>query len=309
MKSKLFAKLKREYSPLGLGDDVLMSRAESLAALGLVTDDNIDAVVAVQRNDLEAMQARTDKRVTDAIEKERKKQEEETRRKEADAKKAAEEAAAKKAAEEAEARKAAEEAEALKKEKQKKDAEEADEAAKREAELARLKESGVADNVLEYLKSLHSKTDADRKAEVENALKREAELDKRLQAILAAAQLQQEQNLKALEALTAQHTTLKADYDTLKAENEAAKLAKAANERRNFIESKARELGVPQWRIDEGFKLEDNASDETITEALSKVANNIRTGMLPGSAKMAYPASDTKPTSDEIAAFAKSIVK
>lgn len=80
MKAKIFAKLKQEYSSLGLGDEYLMSKAESLAATGLVTDDNIDAVVACQRKELEGLQKANDKRVTDALEKERKKHEEETRK-------------------------------------------------------------------------------------------------------------------------------------------------------------------------------------------------------------------------------------
>ena len=52
MKAKIFAKLKQEYSSLGLGDEYLMSKADSLAATGLVTDDNIDAVVACQRKEI-----------------------------------------------------------------------------------------------------------------------------------------------------------------------------------------------------------------------------------------------------------------
>lgn len=96
MKAKIFAKLKQEYSSLGLGDEYLMSKAESLAATGLVTDDNIDAVVACQRKELEGLQKANDKRVTDALEKERKKHEEETRKKEQEA-----EEARKKAEEEA----------------------------------------------------------------------------------------------------------------------------------------------------------------------------------------------------------------
>lgn len=69
MKAKIFAKLKQEYSSLGLGDEYLMSKADSLAATGLVTDDNIDAVVACQRKELEGLQKANDKRVTDALEK------------------------------------------------------------------------------------------------------------------------------------------------------------------------------------------------------------------------------------------------
>ena len=48
---------------------MLQARAESLEATGLVTDDNIDLVVASQRKDLELMQSNTDRRVADALKK------------------------------------------------------------------------------------------------------------------------------------------------------------------------------------------------------------------------------------------------
>lgn len=45
MKEKIFQKLKQEFSHLGLGDVVLQAHADSLAAIGLVTDENIDTVI------------------------------------------------------------------------------------------------------------------------------------------------------------------------------------------------------------------------------------------------------------------------
>ena len=49
MKEKIYAKLKQAYSSLGLGDEVLQAHAESLANLGFVTDENLDAVVGGQK--------------------------------------------------------------------------------------------------------------------------------------------------------------------------------------------------------------------------------------------------------------------
>lgn len=305
MKAKIFAKLKQEYSYLGLGDEVLMSRAESLAALGLVTDENLDAVVAVQRGDLEAFQSRADKRVTDALEKERKKFEEENKKKAEEKLKAEEEA--KKAAEEAKRAKEAEEAKRLAEDEEAKKQAEAE--AKRQAELEKLKKDGLSDSVLAYLNELNSKAVEERKKADENKRSQEAELESRLAKMLADAQKRNEEFALALKSITDNHTALKNDYDSLKAENDAAKAAKAKSERDNFILSKAKELGVPQWRIDEGFKLADDATEQNISDTLTTIANNVRTAMLPGSSNIIAPSNGTKPTAEEIKELANSIVK
>ena len=105
MKDKIFQLLKQEYKSLGLGDEVLQAHAEMLDKMGLVTDDNIETVVASQKSFLESLQKDNDRRVTDA----KKKFEEAQKAKEDAERKAAEEEAKKKADEEA--KKAAEEAE------------------------------------------------------------------------------------------------------------------------------------------------------------------------------------------------------
>ena len=76
MKDKIFQALKQDYPQLGLGDEVLMARAEALAATGLVTDENLKTVVASQKANLEALQKSNDKRVADALAKARKEAEE-----------------------------------------------------------------------------------------------------------------------------------------------------------------------------------------------------------------------------------------
>ena len=89
MKEKIFQKLKQEFSHLGLGDVILQAHAESLSAIGLVTDENIDTVISAQKGFLENLQKTSDKRVTDAVSKAK-----------ADAKKELETEEAKKKAEE-----------------------------------------------------------------------------------------------------------------------------------------------------------------------------------------------------------------
>jgi hypothetical protein len=69
MKNQLFSKLKQAYASLGLGDDFLQAQADSLAAMGLVTEENIESVVLSQKAFLESVQKTNDKRVTDAVKK------------------------------------------------------------------------------------------------------------------------------------------------------------------------------------------------------------------------------------------------
>nr|DAU82789.1 MAG TPA: hypothetical protein [Caudoviricetes sp.] len=248
MKAKIFAKLKQEYSSLGLGDEYLMSKADSLAATGLVTDDNIDAVVACQRKELEGLQKANDKRVTDALEKERKKHEEETRKKEQEAE---------------EARR------------------------KAEAEAAAKKKGEHTDPV----------TDPGMEA-----------LRKQVEELTAAGKKRDEEYAANLKTLTESRDSLGKQVKDLVDKNAAAEAAAAKAARNAMILAKAKELGVPQWRIDEGFTIAEDASDEVITETLTKVANNINTNILPGS-RGGFPLAGNEPTKEDFASIAASLVK
>ncbi len=245
MKAKIFAKLKQEYSSLGLGDEYLMSKAESLAATGLVTDDNIDAVVACQRKELEGLQKANDKRVTDALEKERKKHEEETRKKEQEAE---------------EARKKAEE---------------------------------------------EAKKKGDPKPQPDNDI---ASVMKRMEEMEEANKQREAQYTATIKTLTDKNTELGKTVKELSDKNAEAEAAAAKAARTAMIQAKAKELGVPDWRIEEGFNLAEDATEEVITEKLTQVANNINTNLLPGT-KNIFPLSGNDPTKEELASMAASIVK
>lgn len=247
MKAKIFAKLKQEYSSLGLGDEYLMSKAESLAATGLVTDDNIDAVVACQRKELEGLQKANDKRVTDALEKERKKREEETRKKEQEAE---------------EARRKAEE------------------------ESKRKEKPGETTPPTGDYESLC----------------------KKMEEMVASNKKRDEEHAALIKSLTDKNAELGKTVKDLTDKNAAAEAAQAKAARIAMIQAKAKELGVPQWRIEEGFNLAEDATDEVITETLTKVANNINTNLLPGT-KNIFPMSGNEPTKEEIASMAASLVK
>ena len=209
MKSKLFGKLKQAYASLGLGDEFLQAQADSLAAMGLVTEENIDSVVQSQKAFLESVQKTNDKRVTDAV------------------KKANDTAAAK--------------------------------AAELQKQLDELKKtpppppstSPVGDD---------------------------------FQAKFAAAQAPMLDTLKALQE----------QVKTLQDEKKVFESKQAAAERQEKILAKAKELQIPQYRIDEGFNISDTATEEEIGTYLTKVAGNIKTNSLPTNSHFAMVGTDYK---------------
>lgn len=216
MKEKIFQKLKQGYSHLGLGDDVLQAHAESLAAIGLVTDENIDNVVNAQKAFLEGLQKNYDTRVTSATAK-------------------------------------------------------AKEAVKKEFE---------------------EKEEQERK-------KKEKEMPDWYLAEKAA-------NDKMLKELSESNKSMKDAYDAMKAENDKLKAKEAEEARKNLIISKAKELGIPQYRIDEGFAIATDADEAKIGEYLTKVANNTKIMSLPGS-RDTFPLANNQPSKEDVTAIAKSM--
>ena len=95
-------------------------------------------------------------------------------------------------------------------------------------------------------------------------------------------------------------------FEAIKKENEAFKLEKASAERKNLILSKAKELGIPEYRIKEGFSIADDADEATISDYLTTVSNNIKANSLPSN-KEAFPMSTTLKKED-IDAVAKGLV-
>lgn len=268
MKDKIFQLLKQEYKSLGLGDEVLQAHAEMLDKMGLVTDDNIETVVASQKSFLESLQKDNDRRVTDA----KKKFEE-----------------AQKAKEDAE-RKAAEE----------------------EAEKKRLEELAKKNEMPEYLKKYFEEQAAEKKAS-EEARSEEREEFKKLVETLTQKNTEQAKTYN--EQMEEQSKTIKELQETIqkqteeaKAKEEAAAKAKAKADHDAKILSKAKKLGIPDSRIDEGFNLSDDATDEAIDTYLSKVANNYKALLQPqfgGS----YRASEGEPTKEDVDNVAASLVQ
>lgn len=279
MKEKIFQLLKQEYKSLGLGDEVLQAHAEMLDKMGLVTDDNIETVVASQKDFLESLQKDNDRRVTDA----KKKFEEAQKAKEDAERKAAEEEA------EEEAKKAAE-----------------------EAERKRLEELAKRNEMPDYLKKYFEEQAAEKKASDEARTKEREEFKKLVETL---TQKNTDQAKTYNEQMEAQSKTIKELQETIqkqaeeaKAKEEAAAKAKAKADHDAKILSKAKELGIPESRINEGFTLSDDATDEAIETYLSKVANNYKALQQPqfgGS----YRASEGEPTKEDVDNVAASLVQ
>lgn len=274
MKDKIFQLLKQEYKSLGLGDEVLQAHAEMLDKMGLVTDDNIETVVASQKSFLESLQKDNDRRVTDA-----KKKFEEAQKAKEEAKKKADE----------EAKKAAE-----------------------EAEKKRLEELAKKNEMPDYLKKYFEEQAAEKKASDEARTKEREEFKKLVETL---TQKNTDQAKTYNEQMEAQSKTIKELQETIqkqaeeaKAKEEAAAKAKAKADHDAKILSKAKELGIPESRINEGFTLSDDATDETIETYLSKVANNYKALQQPqfgGS----YRASEGEPTKEDVDNVAASLVQ
>lgn len=138
----------------------------------------------------------------------------------------------------------------------------------------------------EYLKAFRKELEEKEKL----AADREAALGKRIDDLLKA------------------NETQGAALSTLQKENEAmkAKAAKAAREA--LINNTAKELGIPSWRIDEGFVLADDADESAIKETLGKVANNLKVNTMQGSGGFVLDDS-RKVTDEEAAAIADRLMK
>ena len=306
MKDKIFQKLKTKYSSLGLGDEILQAHAGMLASTGFVTDDNVDSIVDGQKGFLEDLQKANDKRATEAAEtakkNARKEFDEEQAKKEAAAK-AAEEEAKKKAAEEEAARKAAEEA------KKKADEEAAAKAAKEEEERKKLEEMKKNKEIPEYAKQMQEeylkklqeereKADSDRKAFME--------------MLEQMKKSNEESNKKLSEELSKQTEANKTLTDTItamKSENDKMKEEARKKERQEGIINKAKELGIPMKRIEEGFAITDDMDDDAITNHLNVIAANCKAMALDKRQAYGMEIDKGEASEEELKAVAGALVK
>ncbi len=89
-------------------------------------------------------------------------------------------------------------------------------------------------------------------------------------------------------------------YNTLKRESDTLKAEKQRTERQSLITAKAKELGIPEWRMKEGFVISDDADEKAISDYLAGVQKNIVTAGLEGKSQ-GFPLSTTEERGKELA--------
>lgn len=294
MKDKILAALKQEYAHLGLGENLLSAQAETLASLGFVNDENLDAVVKAQETSLRAIQQSNDKRVADALAKvnanstkEKENLQKTAEEQQAELLRQLDELKAKSEQQTSELQKQADELK-QKQELQKKLDDLTKKAAKQNADFEKKKA-----DLLALLNGTQTEPQAEPQQAPAAAPKEpaktepaqpfdeakfrksiEEEWSKRLEAVVSSYGKQMTQFQSVNQNLAEQ-------VQALVKENTDFKAAQAAENRKNFILNKAHELGIPDWRINEGFSIANDANEEAITNTLTTVSNNIRANVLP----------------------------
>lgn len=188
----------------------------------------------------------------------------------------------------------------------------AEQQAKEEAEKKRLEELAKQNEMPEYLKKyFEEQSKKDKEREDAHNLERE-EYKKLVSELKEFNQKQQDAYTKQIkeqgDTITELKDTLKKQQEEAKAEKEALAREKAIADHKAKIVSKAKELGIPQSRIDEGFIIADDADDETINNVLTKVSNNCKTLMQPSFGSGFHANLDEKATDKEIDDVADSLV-
>lgn len=89
------------------------------------------------------------------------------------------------------------------------------------------------------------------------------------------------QQESTLREVLAKNKELEDALTDVKNENEKFRVDAGKARRRSFIDSEAKRLGVPSWRVDEGFSITDDMDEKAITEYISRVANNVKVNTLP----------------------------
>ena len=142
----------------------------------------------------------------------------------------------------------------------------------------------------DYLKKYFEEQAAEKKASDEARAKEREEFKKLVETL---TQKNTDQAKTYNEQMEAQSKTIKELQETIQKQAE---------------EAKAKELGIPESRINEGFTLSDDATDEAIETYLSKVANNYKALQQPqfgGS----YRAIEGEPTKEDVDNVAASLVQ
>lgn len=165
--------------------------------------------------------------------------------------------------------------------------------------LQRMEDSRVASALKKAKEEAEKKAaeEAEKKAKEEAARKAAEDVTKtkeklndstgltpELKAFLEGIKTQMDEQKKTYEK---QVLSLSESLKSLKDQNEKDAAAKAKAERRTMILNKAKELGIPQSRIDEGFVIADDADETAIASYLGTVKRNIDANKLPSDNRFA----------------------
>ena len=112
--------------------------------------------------------------------------------------------------------------------------------------------------------------------------------------------------LTQLKALQDQNKELLDGYNAIKKENEQAKALAIQKAHDEFVLSEAKRLGIPQYRIDEGFTIANDAKESEITDYLTRVSTNIKSNSVPVSGGYQLATGDV--SKEEVMDMAKLLV-
>lgn len=112
---------------------------------------------------------------------------------------------------------------------------------------------------------------------------------------------------KRFEEFSKKESEREKEFNALKEKYEALEKEKAESARTSTILSKAKELGIPDWRIKEGFAISADADEAAINSHLTTVATNLKTANLPSN-RMGHVLDDGKPSKEQISNIADSLI-
>lgn len=112
---------------------------------------------------------------------------------------------------------------------------------------------------------------------------------------------------KRFEEFSKKEVEREKEFNALKEKYEALEKEKTEASRANTIMSKAKELGIPDWRIKEGFAISADAGEAAINSHLTTVATNLKTANLPNN-RMGHILDDGKPSKEQISDIADSLI-
>lgn len=163
--------------------------------------------------------------------------------------------------------------------------------------------------VAEAIASANAKSKKDSEAEIKRLTEELAALKgaKQVEGMPDWYKTEKEASEKQMKELLETNKKLMEGLTGLQSENKAMKEAAAQKARMDSIIAKAKELGIPQYRIDEGFMIAPDADESAITEVLTKVSNNIKAQSLPNRGGAFTMDMVEKPADADVAAVVKAM--